>query len=143
VTDPMRQVYLVDDDPAVAKAISRLLRSAGYEPITFTSAKAFMQGYSPEARGCLVLDISMPGITGLELQEWLVQSDSALPVIFLTGHSDISTRLRAIEKGAVDFLTKPVLAATLFKAVDEGLRREREARPARAARCEAIARQVS
>ena len=140
MTDPLRQVYIVDDDPAVAKAISRLLRSAGYEPIPFTSAKAFMQGHSPDASGCLVLDTSMPGMTGLELQEWLIQSDSPLPVIFLTGHGDIPTRVRAIEQGAVDFLTKPVIAATLFKAVDEGLRRDREARSARGA---ASVRQVS
>jgi FixJ family two-component response regulator len=132
VTDvPLRQVYIVDDDPSVAKAICRLLRSAGYEPIAFTSAKAFMQAYSPDAPGCLVLDISMPEITGLELQEWLIQNDSPLPVIFLTGHGDIQTRVRAIEQGAVDFLTKPVIAATLFKAVEEGLRRDRETRAAR------------
>jgi FixJ family two-component response regulator len=79
----------------------------------------------------------MPEITGLELHEWLIQRDSTLPVIFLTGHFDIASRLQAIKRGAVDLLAKPVIAAALFKAVDEGLRREREARSARAARCEA------
>ena len=132
MNDPLRQIYLVDDDPDLLIALSRLLRSAGYEAITFTSAKAFMESYSPDAPGCLVLDISMPGITGLELQQWLVQSNSPLPVIFLTGRGDIPASVRAMKQGAVDFLTKPVNDIDLLKAIREASRRERRTRVARA-----------
>src|SRR6266576_866973 len=128
----MRQVYLVDDDPDILTALSRLLSSAGYEAITFTSAKAFMESYRPDAPGCLVVDISMPGITGLELQQWLVQSNSPLPIIFLTGRGDIPASVRAMKQGAVDFLTKPVNDTDLLKGIPEASGRERGARAARA-----------
>jgi len=130
--DPLRQIYVVDDDPAVLKAICRLLRSAGYEVIPFTSPKAFMKCYQPDTQGCLLLDVSMPGITGLELQQWLVQSKSPLPVIFLTGRGDIPASVRAMKQGAVDFLTKPVNDTDLLKAIQEASRRERKSRAARA-----------
>ena len=108
MSDPLRQIYLVDDDPAILKALSRLLRSAGYETVAFASAKSFMESYSADAPGCLVLDVAMPEITGLELQSWLVQSNSPLPVIFLTGRADIPDSVKAMKAGAIDFLTKPV-----------------------------------
>src|SRR5438045_4066021 len=126
VNDPLRQIYLVDDDRAVLKALSRLLRSVGYETVSFVSAKAFMEHYSPNAPGCLVLDISMPGITGLELQRWLVQSNSPLPIIFLTGRGDIPASVQAMKRGAVDFLTKPVNEADLLEAINEASRRARQ-----------------
>ncbi len=125
-------VYIVDDDAAVRKALSRLLKSAGYEAIPFNSAREFMQHYQPGTPGCLVLDLAMPEITGLELQQWLRRSNSALPVIFLTGRGDIPTSVRAMKGGAVDFLTKPVHDAELLSAIEEGLRRERASRAERA-----------
>jgi FixJ family two-component response regulator len=131
LTDPLRQIYLVDDDPAVLKALSRLLGSAGYEPIAFSSAKDFMERFHPDAPGCLVLDVSMPGVTGLELQQWLIQSNSPLPVIFLTGHGDIPGTVQAMKQGAVDFLVKPVNDVDLLKSIREASRRGRRARAAR------------
>src|SRR5262249_10601422 len=115
MNDPLRQIYLVDDDIAVLDGLSRLLRSAGYEVITYSSAKEFMENYRPDAPGCLVLDVSMPDISGLELQQWLVETHSPLPIIFLTGRGDIPTGITAMKKGAVDFLTKPVKARDLLK----------------------------
>lgn len=132
MTDPLRQIYVVDDDAAVARALARLLRAAGYEPVIFTSARDFMERCKPDAPGCLVLDVSMPGITGLELQEWLVQAASPLPIIFLTGRGDIPTSVRAMKYGAVDFLTKPVNESDLLKAIQEASRRECTTRAARA-----------
>jgi FixJ family two-component response regulator len=132
VNDPVRQVYLVDDDPGVLKALSRLLRSVGYEPIAFSSPEAFMESYRPDAPGCLVVDISMPIMTGLELQQWLVQSDSPLPILFLTGQGDIPTTVQAMKWGAVDFLTKPVNETDLLNAIQQASLRGREARATRA-----------
>jgi FixJ family two-component response regulator len=132
LTEPLPPIYFVDDDAAIREALSRLLRSAGYQAITFNSVSEFMEQYQADAPGCLVLDISMPGITGLELQRWLVQANSSLPVIFLTGRGDIPTSVRAMKQGAVDFLTKPVNDTDLLKAIEEALRRERASRAARA-----------
>lgn len=132
MNDPIRQIYLVDDDPAILQALSRLLRSAGYEPIGFTSAKDFIKSYHPEAQGCLVLDFSMPGITGLELQQWLVRSNSPLPIIFLTARGDIPGSVQAMKLGAVDYLIKPVTETDLLKAIQEASRRAHEASAERA-----------
>ena len=126
------QLYLVDDEPAVRKALSRLLRSAGYEVTAFGSAKEFMQQHVAAAPGCLVLDVTMPEITGIELQEWLARTRSPLPIIFITGNGDIPTSVRAMKAGAVDFLTKPVKEADLLRAIEIALRRERETRQTRA-----------
>jgi FixJ family two-component response regulator len=129
--EPGYRVYLVDDDPAVLKALGRLLRLGGYEPVTFVSAKEFVQAYEPDTPGCLVLDFSMPGLTGLELQRWLTEKDCPIPVIFLTGRGDIPTSVQAMKGGAVDFLTKPVNGADLLRAIEEASKRERELRAAR------------
>ena len=137
--EPGFKVYLVDDDPAVLKGLGRLLRSSGYEAVTFNSAQEFMQAYEPNAPGCLVLDISMPGISGPELHQWLMQKNWSIPVIFLTGYGDIPTSVRAMKEGAVDFLTKPVNDAELLQAIEEASQRERQIR---AARAEAIALQA-
>ena len=126
------QLYLVDDEPAVRKALSRLLRSAGYEVTAFGSAKEFMQQHLADAPGCLVLDVTMPEITGIELQEWLARTRSPLPIIFITGNGDIPTSVRAMKAGAVDFLTKPVKEADLLRAIEIALRRGRDTRQTRA-----------
>jgi FixJ family two-component response regulator len=127
-----RRIYLVDDDPSVLKGLSRLLCSAGYKTAQFSSAKQFMEDYDADEPGCLVLDLAMPGFTGLELQGWLLESNSPLPVIFLTGHGDVPTSVRAIKKGAVDFLTKPVNDEELLRAIREALERESASRTERA-----------
>ncbi|PWU19350.1 MAG: DNA-binding response regulator [Verrucomicrobia bacterium] len=126
MNDPLQRVFLVDDDPGVIKGLTRLLRAAGYDAVSFNSAQEFISRYNPDTPGCLILDISMPGITGLELQDWLMQTDSPLPVIFLTGHGDIPASVQAMKRGAVDFLTKPVDETDLFEAILEASRRYRQ-----------------
>jgi FixJ family two-component response regulator len=121
VNDLKTRIYLVDDDPSVLKGLSRLLHSAGYKTAQFSSAKQFMEHYDADEPGCLVLDLAMPDFNGLELQRWLLESNSPLPVIFLTGHGDVPTSVRAIKKGAVDFLTKPVNDEELLRAIREAL----------------------
>jgi len=116
-------IYIVDDEADVRKALSRLLRSAGYTTRLFASAGEFL--VSGEARfsaGCIILDLAMPGLSGLELQEHLAASDCHRPIIFLTGNGDISKSVRAMKAGAVNFLTKPVDDRELLQAVEEALR---------------------
>ncbi len=119
-------VFLVDDDPEMRKALSRLLCSKGFSVRTFASAPEFSAKYKPVNPGCLVLDVAMPDMSGLELQERLERGGVALPVIFLTGQGDIPMSVRAIKAGAVDFLTKPVDKADLVNAVRAALVRSVE-----------------
>ena len=115
-------VFVVDDDAGVLKALSRVLRAEGWEVETFDSAEAFLARPNPAAPACLVLDVSLPGIDGLELQRRLAEAVDALPIVFMTGHGDIPMSVRAIKAGAADFLTKPVRAAALVAAVRVGPR---------------------
>ena len=101
-------IFVVDDDPAVTKALSRLLRVKGWRVETFASAEAFLAAREPDAAGCLVLDVNLPGLDGLALQQRLRETGEDLPIVFLTGHGDIPMSVRAIKAGAADFLTKPV-----------------------------------
>lgn len=114
-------VYLLDDEPDLVKALTRLLRAKRFEVRAFTSVRAFLEAYRPEDTACLVLDVAMPELDGLELQRRLTQQESPLPIIFLTGHGDIPMSVRAIKAGAADFLTKPVDAAALVAAVRAAL----------------------
>jgi FixJ family two-component response regulator len=114
-------VYLVDDDPDVLTAIGRLIESEGLQVAAFASAQRFLDGFDRRAPGCLVLDLAMPGINGLELQRSLEQEGSLLPIIFLTGRGDIATSVQAMKHGAVDFLTKPVDDTALLAAVHDAL----------------------
>ncbi|MBV5325870.1 MAG: response regulator, partial [Rhodospirillaceae bacterium] len=107
------QIYLVDDQPAVLKALARLLGSAGYAVQSYASACDFLASVDPQAEGCLILDLAMPDMSGLALQQALSERASLLPVIFLTGHGDIDSGVRAMKLGAADFLTKPVDAERL------------------------------
>jgi RNA polymerase sigma factor (sigma-70 family) len=125
-------VFLVDDEVSVLRAISRLLRSAGLNVETFRSAREFLQRYDPNAAGCLVLDIAMPGLNGLELERALNFKGIELPIIFLTGHGDITMSVQAMKRGALDFLTKPVNDEDLVTAIRAGLERDRTNREARA-----------
>ena len=125
-------VFVVDDDPAVLKSLSRLLRSARLDVVTFSSPREFLERHDPCALGCLVLDVAMPGLNGLELQEALTAKGSELPIIFLTGHGDIPMSVQAMKRGAVDFLTKPVNDDDLLKAIHVAIEKDRLQRQARA-----------
>ena len=125
-------VFIVDDDPAVLKSLSRLLRANHVNVVTFGSPQDFLQRYDPHTPGCLVLDVAMPGLNGLELQEALRIKGSAIPIIFLTGHGDIPMSVQAIKGGALDFMTKPVHDKDLLKAVEAALEKDRIERQSRA-----------
>jgi FixJ family two-component response regulator len=118
----------------VLSAVSRLLRSSGLEVRTFSSAQAFFAQHAPEDRGCVILDLSMPGRDGLDVQHALAGDDCPLPVVFLSGHGDVVSSVRAMKAGAVDFLTKPVEAQALMVAVRRALDNDSVARAAREAR---------
>jgi FixJ family two-component response regulator len=100
-------IYVVDDEPAVCVSLKRLLRSIELEARTYTSAQEFLRSERPDAPGCLVLDVRLPGLSGLDLQQELAAAKIDLPVILITGHGDISMSVRAMKAGAVEFLTKP------------------------------------
>jgi FixJ family two-component response regulator len=113
----MNTVFLVDDDAGVRRSLSRVLRDEGFEVRGYESAEAFLARSDTTARGCLVLDVTMPGLDGLELQRRLSDGGQAMPIVFLTGYGDIPMSVRAIKAGAADFLTKPVSSETLVAAV--------------------------
>jgi len=122
------RVFVIDDDPGVRKSLSRLLRSAGFEALTFESTEEFTRQVPADASGCLILDISMPGRDGLTLQQEMSFRRSGLPIVFLTGHGDISKSVQAMKSGATDFLTKPVDDEVLLRAVHQALEVERSGR---------------
>jgi FixJ family two-component response regulator len=109
--------FLVDDDPAVLKSITRLLNAAGYKTKSFSSPQEFLSSHDPAIPGCAIIDLVMSELDGLHLQQALIDTGSERPIIFLTGKGDISTSVRAMKAGAVDFLTKPVKREALFAAV--------------------------
>jgi FixJ family two-component response regulator len=121
-------VFVVDDDPSVLKGLSRLLRSAGWHAVTYGSSDEFLRHYDPDVPGCLVLDIAMPGVDGLELQRRLVDAGCPLPIVFITGHGDIPTSVQAMRAGALNFLAKPVNDDDLLGAVREAVEKDRVAR---------------
>ncbi len=121
-------VFVVDDYAPVRNAISRLLGTAGFVVATFASADAFLAQYDPAACGCVVLDLAMPAVSGLELQEILAQSGSLLPIIFLTAHGSIPKSVQAMKHGASDFLTKPVNDEDLLAAVGAAIEKNRDLR---------------
>jgi FixJ family two-component response regulator len=116
-------VFIVDDDASVLRGVARLLRSAGFTAETFASAGEFLDRYDRNAAGCVILDLAMPGFDGLQMQQALAERGSVLPIIFLTGHGDISTSVQAMKGGAVDFLTKPVSDDELLAAVRNAIQR--------------------
>ncbi|MGB7947986.1 MAG: response regulator, partial [Candidatus Binatia bacterium] len=121
-------VFIVDDDSSFLTAVSRLLRAVGFDVKTFSSAPEFLTEITPDAQGCVIADLKMPGVSGLDLQETLSRRDIPLPVIFLTGHGDIPTSVHAMRHGAEDFLTKRAPKEDLLKAVKRALARDVEAR---------------
>jgi FixJ family two-component response regulator len=115
-------VFIVDDDPDVCRALGRLLRSAGYATRTFACATDFLIDHEPEPAGCILLDLSMPDLNGLELQQCLAVSGCRTPIIFLTANGDVHNTVLAMKAGAVNFLTKPVDNAALIEAIEEALK---------------------
>jgi len=121
---PGHTVFVVDDDEAVRKAVSRLLRSAGFAAAVFASPREFLAQYNPATPGCLVLDMAMPDFDGLQLQTALTEKGCILPIIFLTGHGDVSKSVQAMKQGAFDFLSKPVKDKDLLTAVRAAIERD-------------------
>jgi FixJ family two-component response regulator len=124
-TPPTPTVFVVDDDAPVRRAVSRLLHTAGFAVAAFASAEEFLARYDPQTLGCLVLDLAMPTLNGLELQHILAKAGSLLPIIFLTGTADIPNSVQAMKNGASDFLTKPVNDEDLLAAVRVALEKNR------------------
>jgi FixJ family two-component response regulator len=121
-------VFVVDDDPSVRRSLKRLIRSAGFKVESFASAQEFLDRPRPDIPGCLVLDIHMPGVSGLDLQDELGAAEVNLPVIFLTGYGTVPASVRAMKAGASDFLEKPVDDGALVDAIHQAVERNRRAR---------------
>lgn len=124
-------IFIIDDDPSVRKSLTRLLRSCGLESESFDSAEAFLERERYEGVGCIILDIRMPGLSGMALQEELLKADRPMPVIFITGHGDIPMSVQAMKKGAVDFLPKPFDDDQLQEAVGRAVEKSKELNAAR------------
>ena len=119
-------VFVVDDDPSIREALNSLIRSVKLRVVTFSSAQEFLRYDRPEAPACLVLDIRLHGLNGLELQQQLIRDGVHLPIIFITGHGDIPMSVRAMKAGAVEFLTKPFRERHLLRAIEQAIERDRE-----------------
>lgn len=128
MTEENPVVYIVDDDASVRKALERLLRSAGHIAKTFASAIEFLDSDFPDAPGCLILDIKMPKLSGLELQDRLAEKGISFPIIFITGHGTVPASIKAFKAGAMDFLQKPFEDKVFLEAVSRGIERHRRLR---------------
>ncbi|MEK6303360.1 MAG: response regulator transcription factor [Acidobacteriota bacterium] len=124
MTDPDATVFVVDDDEAVREALKSLIRSVGLRVETFASAQEFLQSRDGDVPGCLVLDVRLPGLSGLDLQRELAGADIHTPIIFISGHGDIPMTVRAMKEGAVEFLTKPFRDQDLLDAIHQALDRD-------------------
>jgi len=125
-------VYVVDDDPSIRRSLERLFRSVGHECISFGSAAEFLEYQRRDAPSCLVLDVRLPGLSGLDLQRELAEANAHIPIIFLTGHGGVPLSVRAMKAGALDFLTKPFHEQDLLDAVRQAIDLDDEARRQRA-----------
>jgi FixJ family two-component response regulator len=121
-------VFVVDDDPSMRRSLEALLRSVGLDARLFSSAQEFMQAKRPDAPGCLVLDVRLPGMSGLAFQEELAKTGVAIPVIFISGHGDVPMTVRAMKAGAAEFLTKPFDDQVLLDAIHAAIERDRARR---------------
>jgi len=124
--DPI--VFVIDDDASMRRALSYLLQSAGYKVETHSSAEEFLRREHYDGVGCIILDVRMPGLSGMDLQEKLMGSDYTMPIIFLTGHGELSMGVEAMKKGAIDFLTKPCDDEQLLGAVHSAIEKDKQAR---------------
>jgi FixJ family two-component response regulator len=125
-------VFVVDDDEPMRRSLENLIRSVGLRVETFASAQEFLRGKRPDVPGCLVLDVRLPGLSGLDLQKRMAAANSEIPIIFITGHGDIPMSVQAMKAGAVEFLTKPFRDQALLDAIQQALDRDRQAREQRA-----------
>jgi FixJ family two-component response regulator len=125
-------VFVVDDDPSVREGLESLIRAAGHCVQSFGSARSFLAFKRPDLPSCLVLDVRMPGLSGLELQDQLTKAGMDIPIIFITGHGDIPMTVRAMKAGAVEFLTKPLRDRDLLSAIQHCIAKDRAARGAHA-----------
>ena len=140
---PAAVVFVVDDDASVRESLRRLMTSVGFTVEVFPSARAFLDARRPDAPGCLVLDVRLPGLSGLDLQRQLAASNAELPIIFITGHGDIPMSVRAMKAGAVEFLTKPFREQELLDAIRNAIERDRVMRAERHERAELDRRYAS
>ena len=131
-TIPSEVVFVVDDDASMRDAISRLLNAVGLTVQTFASARGFLNRSLPDVPGCLVLDVRLPGLSGLDVQREMVERGIHIPVVFITGHGDIPMSVQAMKAGAIEFLTKPFRDQDLLDAVRSGIRLDRKEREERA-----------
>jgi two-component system response regulator FixJ len=121
-------VFIIDDDASVRTSLARLLRSAGFEVEVFATAELFLEREHYDGVGCIVLDVRMPGISGIDLQDELSKADYSMPIVFITGHGNIPMGVQAIKKGAVDFLAKPFDDEELLQAVREAIEKDTQGR---------------
>jgi len=129
-------VFVIDDDESIREALKSLIRSVGLSVETFASAQDFLQSSRPDVPSCLILDVRMPGLSGLDLQRDLAETNIQIPIIFITGHGDIPMSVRAMKAGAVEFLTKPFRDQDLLDAIQQALERDRQVRSQQAGTAE-------
>ena len=132
MAEPKAIVFVVDDDLSVREGLGSLIRSVGLRVESFRSAQEFLNRPWTDAPRCLVLDVRMPGLSGLELQKLMAEADIEMPIIFITGHGDVPTSVRAMKAGAAEFLTKPFRDQDLLDAIQQAIGRDRTARKQRA-----------
>jgi FixJ family two-component response regulator len=136
-------IFIVDDEPTVCVSASRLVRSVGFDALTFNSAREFLHADRPDVPGCVVLDVRLPELSGLDLQQELISLNVDLPIIFVTGHADVPTSVRAMKAGAVEFLTKPYRDQELLEAIQHAVERHQELRRQRSELAELQGRYAS
>jgi FixJ family two-component response regulator len=124
-------VFVVEDEKLVRRALERLVRAAGLEVKTFASAQDFLRAERPDVPACLILDVRLPDLSGMDVQQELIRSGVELPIVFVTGHGDIPMTVRAMKAGAVEFLTKPFRDQDLLRAIEQGIGKDRAARQLR------------
>ena len=133
-------VYVIDDDDGMRKALSLLLSTVGHKTLAFASPGDFLAQFDPDTHGCLVLDIRMPGMSGLELQQHLNRTGSMLPVIFITGHGDVPMAVQAMKEGAFEFIQKPFRDQDLLDRINHALQQDAESRSNLARRADVVRR---
>jgi two-component system, LuxR family, response regulator FixJ len=133
-------VYVIDDDDGMRRALSLLLSTVGYKTLVFASPSDFLAHFDPDTHGCLVLDIRMPGMSGLELQQHLNRTGSMLPVIFITGHGDVPMAVQAMKEGAFEFIQKPFRDQDLLDRINHALQQDAESRNNLARRADVVRR---
>jgi FixJ family two-component response regulator len=133
MTEPAAIVFVVDDDASVREALQRLVRSAGLRVEAFASAEEFLHRAPADAPSCVLLDLRLPDLSGLDLQRRMAESNHHTPIVFITGHGDIPTTVRAMKAGAVEFLTKPLVEGDVLESIRQAIARDRAAREHQAA----------